>query len=263
MTSHDNSEGYVYVLYNPIYVTYGEIYKIGQAKDLNKRINSYSTSYPEDSEVKYSVKHKYYKELERIAHLYLKEYRMNNNREFFKCNLDLIKETLDKVKEYTLEDISTALNKTSENIINGYNTTINEPINLSKENIIKVYKEDSKEIIKSDIMNQGVKLIVKIFIEKICTNKDGNLLLECIDKNNHKYRYTDTGNKVITISSDKLFLLLNSCFNIVFCIANEFNLSFSTEYVGRDHERMLMRQMKEQTTNMKGKFKYNLLNYFL
>ena len=51
------------------------------------------------------IKHKYYKEIERIVHLYLKEYRMISNREFFKCSLDLIKETLDKVKEYTLDDI--------------------------------------------------------------------------------------------------------------------------------------------------------------
>jgi len=265
MTSNDNiHEGYVYVLYNPIYVTYGEIYKIGQAKDLNKRIKMYTTSYPEDSEVKYSIKHKYYKEIERIVHLYLKEYRMISNREFFKCSLDLIKETLDKVKEYTLDDISTVLNKTSEKIINGYKIPlINEPINLSKENIIKVYKEDSEELIKSDIMLEGINLIVKIFIEKICTNKDGKLLLECVDKNNHSYRYTDTDNNIVTISSDKLFLLLNSCFNIKFCISYEFNLSLTREYVGRDHEKMVMRQMKEQTTNIKQKFKYSLLNYFI
>ena len=103
--------GYVYVLYNPIYDRYGEIYKIGQAKDVKDRLKSYSTSYPEESEIKYSIKHPYYKEIEKVVHLTLKEHRMSNNREFFKCSLDLIKETLDKVKEYTLEELSIRLNK--------------------------------------------------------------------------------------------------------------------------------------------------------
>ena len=266
MTSNDDNirEGYVYVLYNPIYVTYGEIYKVGQAKDLNKRIKMYTTSYPEKSDIKYIIKHKYYKEIERIVHLYLKEYRMNSNREFFKCNLDLIKETLDKVKEYTLVDISRVLNKTSENIVLGYKIPlINEPINLSKENIIKVYKEDSEELIKSDIMLNGVKLIVQIFIEKICTNEDGKLLLECIDKVKHKYRYTDTDNKVITISSDKLFLLINSCFDIDWCIYREYCHYSSGEDIEYDEIKVLMSKMKEHRKNIKEQFKYSLLNYFL
>jgi hypothetical protein len=112
--------GYVYVLYNPIYDRYGEIYKIGQAKDVKDRLKSYSTSYPEESEIKYSIKHPYYKELEKVVHLILKEYRMKNNREYFKCSLDLIKETLDKVKEYSLKEISAILNKGVDDILNGY-----------------------------------------------------------------------------------------------------------------------------------------------
>ena len=110
---------------------------------------------------------------------------------------------------------------------------------------------------------KGVKLIVQIFIEKICTNKDSKLLLECIDKINHKYRYTNTDNRVITMSSDKLFLLLNSCFNIEFCISNEFNLSLSREHVYKYEHESLLKQMKEKTKNIKQKFKYSLLNYFI
>jgi len=76
-------EGYVYVLYNPMYEKYGEIYKIGQAKNINDRLSSYSTYYPEQSEIKYSIIHPYYKDLEKIVHLTLNEYRMNSNIESF------------------------------------------------------------------------------------------------------------------------------------------------------------------------------------
>jgi L-lactate utilization protein LutC len=120
MTSEVIEGGYVYVLYNPIYDRYGEIYKIGQAKDVKDRLKSYSTSYPEKSEIKYSIKHSYYKDIERIVHLTLKEYRTSNNREYFKCSLDVIKETLDKVKEYTLEEISSILNKDIDLILKRY-----------------------------------------------------------------------------------------------------------------------------------------------
>ena len=135
-----------YVLYNPIYEKYGEVYKIGQAKNINDRLSSYSTYYPEQSEIKYSIKHPYYKEVEKIVHLELEDYRITSNREFFKCNLEIIKETIDKVKEYSLKDISNILNKSYKDISNK-NIRCLEPINLKIDNIIKVYKE-SKEILK-------------------------------------------------------------------------------------------------------------------
>jgi len=124
-----------------------ERYKIGRAKDINERMKSYVTSYPEESEIKYSIKHPYYKEIEKLVHLTLKEHRMSNNREFFKCSLDLIKETIDEAREYTLEELSIRLNKGVGVILNGYKKEeVKEPINLSRENIIKVFKENDKEL---------------------------------------------------------------------------------------------------------------------
>ena len=267
MSLNNIIEGYVYVLYNPIYETYGEMYKIGQAIDLNNRLSSYSTSYPEESEIKYSITHKYYKDIEKIVHLYLKDYRMNNNRDFFKCSLELIKDTINKVKDYDLEDISKVLNKSTETILYNYNIkTVNEPINLSKENIIRVYDE-SKEIINSDIMLKGVKTIVKIFIEKICTNKDGKLLIECIDKVNHKYRYTDKDNKVVTVRSSNFFLLIDNYVNIKNLIWNTF-LKWYNSIDDEDYGMTIFKNEKKRINKnlilgLKTKFNYNLLDYFI
>jgi hypothetical protein len=97
--------GYVYVLYNPMFNTYGECYKIGQTKDIKSRLNSYTTSYPEKCEIKYSKQIKNYKEVERVVHKLLRESRMSSAREFFRCNIENIVRLIEKVCKYTREEL--------------------------------------------------------------------------------------------------------------------------------------------------------------
>ena len=242
-------EGYVYVLYNPIYEKYGEIYKIGQAKNINDRLGSYSTYYPEQSEIKYSIKHPYYKEIEKIVHLTLDEYRMTDNREFFKCNLELVKDTIDKVKNYSLKDISNILNK-SYNEIGHKDIRYLDPINLKIDNIIKVYNE-AEEIFKNDFIKLGMKLIVKIFIEKLCSDKEGKILIEHVKENN--FRYRDLENNVVNISSGKLYSLLDKSINIKSFIY-KVCIDYQGEYIN------ISKFIDKEIT--KSKFSHYLLSYF-
>jgi hypothetical protein len=241
-------EGYVYVLYNPMYEKYGEIYKIGQAKNISDRLSSYSTYYPEQSEIKYSIKHPYYKDLEKIVHLNLDEYRMASNREFFKCNLELIKDTIDKVKDYTLKDISNILNKSYKDINN--NIRCLEPINLKIDNIVKVYNE-SKDILKNEFNKLGMKLIVKIFIEKLCSDKEGKILIEYVKEN--KFRYKDLENNVINTSSGKLYSLLDNSINIKSFI---YRVYLNTEDYIKLDKKFIDKKI------IPSKFTYELLSYF-
>ncbi len=257
--------GYVYVLYNPIYAMYGELYKIGRAKNINDRLKSYTTSYPEESEIKYSIRHPYYKELEKVVHLTLKEHRMSSNREFFKCSLDLIKETIDKVKEYTLEEISNSLNKGVDVILNGYKkeevkVDVKEPIELSRENIIKVFNQNGKELYNLFFnLELGVTAIVKIFIDKFCTNKEGKLLIECIDKTKHKYKYTDIYNKEVVITSLKICELLLCCHDIERTIRFYIGNDYSLEIIEcKNRLNILNKEFKGIHT----KFKHIMLEYF-
>lgn len=52
-TNDDNEyifkPGYIYCLYNIIFSYYGFIFKLGHTGDLKKRLNNYTTSYPEQS----------------------------------------------------------------------------------------------------------------------------------------------------------------------------------------------------------------------
>ena len=102
----NNSEGYVYVLSNPIYVAYGEnVYKIGYSKDPDERVHDFDTAYPEPSTMVYTFKHENARLLEQQVHEVLAKFRLFSNREFFKCKLPAIIEmimylgSLEEIKE--------------------------------------------------------------------------------------------------------------------------------------------------------------------
>jgi len=92
-------EGKLYCLYNEVYKFYGEnVYKLGNSKDIKSRLNGYTTSYIKPCELKLESDIFRNKDLaESILFEMLKEYRITNSREFFKCDLLLIKEKIDEV----------------------------------------------------------------------------------------------------------------------------------------------------------------------
>ena len=119
----ENNKGCIYVLYNPMFDKYGECYKIGQTRDIAKRMVQYTTSYPEKCELKYCSKYlSNYKLAERVVHKILKDERISNNREFFKGKLEDIISLIDEVCNYKkeelyniIEDNETHINNIEEN----------------------------------------------------------------------------------------------------------------------------------------------------
>jgi len=108
--------GYVYVLYNSMFNTYGECYKIGRTRNIKSRLHDYTTYYPDKCEIKYSKKIKNYKEVERVVHKLMRDSRINCNREFFIGKLDDIIKLIEEVCNYTMEDILNIL-RDNENIV--------------------------------------------------------------------------------------------------------------------------------------------------
>lgn len=93
--------GYLYCLYNEIFKFYGEnVRKLGKAKDLNKRKNGYMTCYLKPSNMEIVTKQlKNYHIGERLLFIFLKKYRLLNNREFFNCPLPIIQETFKQIEQ--------------------------------------------------------------------------------------------------------------------------------------------------------------------
>jgi len=103
--------GYLYCIFNKMYVCYGEdVYKLGNTIDIDTRLAGYCTSYIEPCEVLYLSDLLRNKDLaENLLFEQLKEYRLKQNREFFKCKIEIIKSEIINVqnifKIYTDEDI--------------------------------------------------------------------------------------------------------------------------------------------------------------
>ena len=132
----DNQEGYIYVLYNKAYETYGtNVYKLGKAKDIGRRLNDYTTYYLHPMELKYiSPMVKNYTLAENILFKQLKKYRLRTNREFFK--IVNIEETVN-----IIESLIKDLNNDDINLL-----TYTEMITEEKNERIKEKNERIKEV---------------------------------------------------------------------------------------------------------------------
>ncbi len=131
MSTKETKEGYIYCLYNEVYNYYGDnVYKIGETNNIEKRMRSYTTSYIYPSEFKIQSEKICDSMLaEKLVFYYLKDYRIESNREFFQCELSIIKEKFDTIldifKKNTLDDI-----------IKMYNNMIEEDIEVSSKSTI-------------------------------------------------------------------------------------------------------------------------------
>lgn len=84
--------GIIYVLKTKI----DGIYKIGITKNMNKRKSTYNTGIPNNIEVLFYKQIICPIKIELCVKSMLYDYRYNNKREFYECNLELIKKTINK-----------------------------------------------------------------------------------------------------------------------------------------------------------------------
>lgn len=92
-------KGHLYCMHNIVYVHNGvTYYKLGNSKNVIKRLNGYTTSYLEPSVIMFISEKLRNKFLgEKILFEKLKDYRIVQNREFFKCDIELIKKEIELI----------------------------------------------------------------------------------------------------------------------------------------------------------------------
>jgi len=154
--------GFIYCLYNPFFKSYGEnVYKLGKTNNLNTRLSGYTTGYIDKSEyILTSAKLSDKNLAEKLLFTELKKYRIKDNREFFKCDIKIIKDTFEKVELlYKLKnDTNSIINKPNETIIiNNYN---NDIVSYLNDNKLKAINKDE---ILDDIHNDILKTLSKYF----------------------------------------------------------------------------------------------------
>lgn len=111
------TSGYLYILYNKVFNTYateykGEVYKLGRTNNCDTRLKHYTTSYIESSQFLYtSTKFDNCIQAERILFYLLRYYRIRDKREFFTCDLDTVKQTIQSIESYTSSQIERIYNR--------------------------------------------------------------------------------------------------------------------------------------------------------
>jgi hypothetical protein len=90
--------GYIYIFLNNEFQQ--DVYKIGKAHNVFKRMNAFTTAYVEPLTINFiSEKCNNYSVVEHEVHLRLKRYRVKTNREFFNVYLDTAIKTIQNVIE--------------------------------------------------------------------------------------------------------------------------------------------------------------------
>ena len=104
--TEEQQRGYLYVLYNPVYASYGNnVYKLGKALDCQQRLKGYVTSYLEPCEIKYQSRLiPYHGRGRTILFSRLRNFRMKKNREFFQCELTLIQKQIEEVSRFSFKN---------------------------------------------------------------------------------------------------------------------------------------------------------------
>lgn len=99
--TNKSKQGYIYVIYNPVYEFYGEhTYKIGRTKNIQNRLNSYVTSYIDDPIIVYQSPLLWdYVLAESTVFKKLTTNRIKKNREFFRSDIDTVKKIIDEVSD--------------------------------------------------------------------------------------------------------------------------------------------------------------------
>lgn len=105
--SKDVLSGYLYILYNDIYKSYGpNVYKVGRSVNLKNRMNSYTTPFLDKSKYLYtSRKFEDSVKAERVLFYIIRSYRIKDQREFFNLPLDSIIKSinrLENLKDHTI-----------------------------------------------------------------------------------------------------------------------------------------------------------------
>ncbi len=170
--------GYIYCMHNEMFKFYGEnVHKCGNSCDVEKRLNQYTTSYPKPSKILILSETFVDKNFaESLLFFYLKDYKMEVDREFFNCDINIIQSAFNKVKEFfdkykTKDKLFKYLNKNNYTEFYSFNDT--EKIKLlqsiKKNNLCDKIKNDlhlKNDITEENFVNELNKKLSELSYEE-------------------------------------------------------------------------------------------------
>jgi hypothetical protein len=208
-----NNKGFIYCLYNPTFKSYGDnVYKLGKTKNLSGRMSAYTTSYVDKSKYILTSMELNDKNIaEKLLFKELEKYRVSINREFFNCDIKIIKEAFEKVEKncnnkFTRENnMILYMNKHCKNKDKpDHNTELKQQImELQKE--MKEYKEQLLLDTINIKFTQDCKKIFKEMLKQliILSYNDREVVENTWDNKNVKGKIPLTFEEDLELSSEE------------------------------------------------------------
>ena len=199
----NDTTGYIYIIYNEMYKHYrDDIYKIGKANDIKKRLTGYITGYIEPVFLVYgSDLCTNYSVVEKEVHIRLSKFRIKPNREFFKIHQDI---AIKVIKDVVLE-----LNLLTKDEILKYHDTKIIKINKIKKKEMQTLTENIRselfdEYLFNDDKYNAKYVNINTNIEAVGLCKDDNeLLIEYKDVLIDKFKINDHFNVIRCLKTDE------------------------------------------------------------
>lgn len=252
-------EGYLYCLHNEMFKFYGDnFYKLGVTSNPVQRLKSYATGYLKKSEYKIISKKIIHSDIaESLLFKLLENNRMSQQREFFNCDINIIKDNINSVEQImsnnNIFDIVKQYNLSCERLqkcIREFNKLIEEKHDFL-QTLITFEKNDKTYLIKTinntKTNEYKINELKEILESPLITNEENDKLtfkqkinmltkLETCKKNHF---YLD---KTFHINKDTLE-------------NNEDNLNKLVEFIYKNNN--LVEQIKQW------QFKFNPSNFFI
>lgn len=152
----DNDYGFLYCIFNSTFYHEGDIYyKLGYAFDVSIRLAGYTTYFLSPCEVMYVtplIKNK--KIAEKMLFDKLKNHRLLKNREYFKCDLEIIKKEMNNIAMiFITHDDCKNKQPTLSNVRTSDLENIRKPVldNVKEHDMEDVEEHDMENIKESDL----------------------------------------------------------------------------------------------------------------
>jgi hypothetical protein len=192
-----------------MYKFYGDdVYKIGKAGNIEKRLTSYITGYIAPVELIYSsIICKNYSVCEKEVHIRLNEFRMKSNREFFKAKIEHIIDVIEK----TVDE----LNILDDDELLKYHDDIKIKTKPKLKCEKKEYIEEKLEIV-NDIILKCDEYTTEIIDKKITSKQLTNIISNSIALKNFKrtkYLFNLNINKLDATNTKAILGFINSILN--------------------------------------------------
>lgn len=224
-------EGYIYCIHNKMFDQYGEnVYKLGYCTDLSSLNSRYCTCYVDKIDVINIKQVKGKVRAESNLFYLLDDYRLKKNREFFKCDIEIIKEKMEIAEE--------------ELIIKKMD------LESKKNKLLKADKidDDKAEELKDSSLDENKLILERHEIEKQFKLVDGEFCKDFLDNWYRKEHILDNALKSLGAGDDNLQEKLNYLDQILAVYGFDNILDMNKEVILDDGMRKRMDDSKLTTT---------------